>query len=717
MEYKTMKKLFWMTRSQRFSIRKYSIGVASVLIGMFLLGTPKGASADELTNTNDVTTTEVVGSVTNDSSSTTTSITTEAVSTAQETPTVNQEVAQATKGTGSSLNSSAVSEDSHVNAEATRTDLSTNTSNGVAEGHTTKEITPAAPSVDQSSKEVKTENIEDKVSEVVEAPTTPADNQSTDKATTKVDDEGSLDDDLATVEDFLNQNQNSKLSDGANTRSGRAIGDDYPASWRNNPNSVDSWGYYTGNCTSFVANRLHNVNHFEVPRAMGNGAQWGAVARSLGYRVDNTPAVGSVAYYTDGGYGHVAWVAEIVGGNIVVEEYNWIRNGGMDYTYHTQTQPTSKPAGFIHFKDLSGTPSTPTSTTPSAGTSTGGSLPSSGTYRFTNRKGIKSEPRISSADIAYYDNGSSVNYDKTVIADNYEWISYVSYSGARRYIAINQVATRPTTPVTTPSTSGQATSSLPSSGIYRFTSRKGIKSEPKISSADIAYYDNRSSVNYDKTLVADNYEWISYVSYSGARRYIAINQVATQPTTSGTSTAPVAPSRAEPTGTISITNKNDQTGTFDVIISNVSSPNGVKEVKVPTWSSENGQDDIIWYVAAKQGDGTYKVSVNPSDHKNSLGEYNVHLYYVQNDGKMVGVGGTTTIVKAVVRPSIPDKGRYTFSGHASIKAEPKMSSPELAYYDAGDGVNYDKVLLSDGHYWISYVSFSGNRRYISVAVA
>lgn len=685
-----MKKLFWMTRSQRFSIRKYSIGVASVLIGMFLLGTPKGASADELTNTNDVTTTEVVGSVTNDSSSTTTSTTTEAVSTAQETPTVNQEVAQATKGIGSSLNSSAVSEDSHVNAEATRTDSSKITSNVVTEEHTTKEITPAAPSVEHSSQEVKTENTDDKVSKVVEAPTTPADNKNTDKATTKVDDEVSLDDDLAAVEDFLNKNQDSKLSDGANTRSGRVIGDDYPAAWRNNPNTVDSWGYYTGNCTSFVANRLHNVNRFEVPRAMGNGAQWGAVARSLGYRVDNTPAVGSVAYYTDGVYGHVAWVAEIVGGNIVVEEYNWIRNGKMDYTYHPQTQSISKPTGFIHFKDLSDTPS--------AGTSTGGSLPSSGTYRFTSRKGIKSEPKISSADIAYYDNGSSVNYDKTVIADNYEWISYVSYSGARRYIAINQVATQPTTPVTTPSTSGQATSSLPSSGIYRFTSRKGIKSEPKISSADIAYYDNGSSVNYDKTLVADNYEWISYVSYSGARRYIAINQVATQPT-----------------GTISITNKNDQTGTFDVIISNVSSPNGVKEVKVPTWSSENGQDDIIWYVASKQGDGTYKVSVNPSDHKNSLGEYNIHLYYVQNDGKMVGVGGTTTIVKAVVRPSIPDKGRYTFSGHASIKAEPKMSSPELAYYDAGDGVNYDKVLLSDGHYWISYIAASGNRRYISVA--
>lgn len=707
-----MKKLFWMTQSQRFSIRKYSIGVASVLIGMFLLGTPKGASADELTNTNDVTTTEVAGSVANDSSSTTTSTTTEAVSTVQETPTVNQEVAKPTKVTEDSLNNSAVSEDSHVNAEATKADSATNV---VTEEQTTKEITPATPSVEQSSQEVKTENTEDKVSEVVEAPTTPADNQNTDTATTKVDDEVSLDDDLAAVEDFLNQNQDSKLSDGANTRSGRVIGDDYPAAWKNNPNTVDSWGYYTGNCTSFVANRLHNVNHFEAPRAMGNGAQWGASASRLGYRVDNTPAIGSVAYYTDGGYGHVAWVADVVGSNIVIEEYNWYTNGRMDYSYHTRTQPISSAAGFIHFKDLSGTVSTPISTTPSTGTSTGGSLPSSGTYRFTSRKGIKSEPKISSADIAYYDNGSSVNYDKTVVADNYEWISYVSYSGARRYIAINQVATQPTTPATTPSTSGQVTSSLPSSGTYRFTSRKGIKSEPKISSADIAYYDNGSSVNYDKTLVADNYEWISYVSYSGARRYIAINQVATQPTTGGTSTTPAAPSTAEPTGTISITNKNDQTGTFDVIISNVSSPNGVKEVKVPTWSSENGQDDIIWYVAAKQGDGTYKVSVNPSDHKNSLGEYNVHLYYVQNDGKMVGVGGTTTTVKAVVRPSIPDKGRYTFSGHASIKAEPKMSSPELAYYDAGDGVNYDKVLLSDGHYWISYIAASGNRRYISVA--
>ena len=98
------------------------------------------------------------------------------------------------------------------------------------------------------------------------------------------------------------------------------------------------------------------------------------------------------------------------------------------------------------------------------------------------------------------------------------------------------------------------------------------------------------------------------------------------------------------TGKITIQNNNPKTGTFDVVVSNVSSPHGVREVKLPTWSSVNGQDDIIWYTAAKRADGTYKITVKASDHKNSTGEYNVHLYYIQNNGKLVGVGGTTVQV-------------------------------------------------------------------------
>ena len=118
-------------------------------------------------------------------------------------------------------------------------------------------------------------------------------------------------------------------------------------------------------------------------------------------------------------------------------------------------------------------------------------------------------------------------------------------------------------------------------------------------------------------------------------------------------------------GKITVQNKNPNTGTFDVIVSDVSAPYGVREVKVPTWSNVNGQDDIIWYTAAKQADGTYKVTVRAVDHKFSTGLYHIHLYYIQNNGKLVGVGGTTTELsfgrpqgKVTIANNNPDTGTF-----------------------------------------------------------
>ena len=104
------------------------------------------------------------------------------------------------------------------------------------------------------------------------------------------------------------------------------------------------------------------------------------------------------------------------------------------------------------------------------------------------------------------------------------------------------------------------------------------------------------------------------------------------------------PTQGDLSGTISIVNNNPTLGSFDVVISNVKAPNGVQTVSVPIWSEINGQDDIIWYTADRQNNGTYTVNVKASAHKNSTGLYNVHLYYVQKDGQLTGVGGTTTQV-------------------------------------------------------------------------
>ena len=99
----------------------------------------------------------------------------------------------------------------------------------------------------------------------------------------------------------------------------------------------------------------------------------------------------------------------------------------------------------------------------------------------------------------------------------------------------------------------------------------------------------------------------------------------------------------KPSGSISILNNNGA-GTFDVVISDVYSPKGVRTVQVPIWSEKDGQDDIRWYEATRQTDGNYKVNVQVANHKYSTGTYNVHLYYIQKDGSQVGVGATQTKV-------------------------------------------------------------------------
>ena len=118
------------------------------------------------------------------------------------------------------------------------------------------------------------------------------------------------------------------------------------------------------------------------------------------------------------------------------------------------------------------------------------------------------------------------------------------------------------------------------------------------------------------------------------------------------------PTEGNLSGKISIVNNDTMAGRFDVVISNVKAPNGVRIVSVPVWSEIGGQDDLVWYTANRQANGTYTVNVKATDHKNSTGLYNIHLYYVQNNGQMTGVGGTTTQV---------------FIGKTSEQLKPKAS--------------------------------------------
>jgi surface antigen len=151
---------------------------------------------------------------------------------------------------------------------------------------------------------------------------------------------------------------------------GGVIGDDYP--WKDlGPDSMfDPWGEYVRECTSFVAWRLHEVNGFDMP-FYDNASGWGPKARDRGFTVDGAPAPGAVAWWASG---HVAWVAEVNGSNVTIEEYNHV-----PFAYSTRVIQAGE-AQYIHFSDLAPpspevTSPTPTELQGSAPVLQGGSQP------------------------------------------------------------------------------------------------------------------------------------------------------------------------------------------------------------------------------------------------------------------------------------------------------------------------------------------------------
>ena len=80
--------------------------------------------------------------------------------------------------------------------------------------------------------------------------------------------------------------------------------------------------------------------------------------------------------------------------------------------------------------------------------------------------------------------------------------------------------------------------------------------------------------------------------------------------------------------------------TMQLVVTNIGE---YEQVYLPTWSAVNGQDDIVWYPAVKQADGTWTYTVDLSNH-NSTGNYMIHVYG-KRDGKQELITGTTAYVE------------------------------------------------------------------------
>ena len=113
--------------------------------------------------------------------------------------------------------------------------------------------------------------------------------------------------------------------------------------------------------------------------------------------------------------------------------------------------------------------------------------------------------------------------------------------------------------------------------------------------------------------------------------------------------------------------KNVTSSGYDVYVYGVSDAgSGVNRVQFPTWTTNNGQDDIQsnWQTNSSasgknQGNGTWYYRVNVSDHNNESGTYNTHIYLYDNLGNVSGITTTGANVPSAIPKLIINKNNTT----------------------------------------------------------
>lgn len=138
----------------------------------------------------------------------------------------------------------------------------------------------------------------------------------------------------------------------------------------------------------------------------------------------------------------------------------------------------------------------------------------------------------------------------------------------------------------------------------------------------------------------------------------SVNVTATKPMTASTVKA--------------VVNENIITAT----VSGITAPNGIKNILIPTWSDENGQDDIKWYTATKQSDGNYQYAIDTKNHNGNSGTYSIHAYGVEADGRSVFLGNTSVSVRYVETP---------------IMGATTVTAAQLVAYYKGTGSVYPQI--------------------------
>ncbi|MGT2924008.1 GBS Bsp-like repeat-containing protein [Streptococcus caviae] len=151
---------------------------------------------------------------------------------------------------------------------------------------------------------------------------------------------------------------------------------------------------------------------------------------------------------------------------------------------------------------------------------------------------------------------------------------------------------------------------------------------------------------------------------------------------------------------------------YEAVISNV--PPYMTSISVPVWSEQNGQDDIQWYQARKEADGTFKAKITLKKHAFNLGAYQCHLYGSGPLGEwnVEGLASSAFNVEKIAAYEAPQITVYNYNlkeGTFEVSADETddskiIKSISLAVWSDANQANlywYESDQLSDGQASIS----------------
>lgn len=135
--------------------------------------------------------------------------------------------------------------------------------------------------------------------------------------------------------------------------------------------------------------------------------------------------------------------------------------------------------------------------------------------------------------------------------------------------------------------------------------------------------------------------------------------------------------RPEKTGAVTLSAVNPRDYTFTATVRNASAKEGIKSVQLAVWSDKNGQDDLRWYLASKNTDGTYTAKIHLANHQFTGGKYHVHTYYTLTNGRQIGL--------AAGELNNPLAAPKTVFGTGSASQGQYGILNKIIYLDAGHG--------------------------------